>query len=63
MIVGEGMRTSLGVIEDVLAPLAEAHVEVPMINQGASQISIMIGTRAKDADKTVKAIYDRFFIH
>lgn len=34
MIVGEGMRTSLGVIEDVLAPLAEAHVEVPMINQG-----------------------------
>lgn len=34
-----------------------------MINQGASQISIMIGTRAKDADKTVKAIYDRFFIH
>lgn len=31
-----------------------------MINQGASQISIMIGTRRKDEETVIKTIYDNF---
>jgi hypothetical protein len=32
-----------------------------MINQGASQISIMIGTKKEEADQVVKTIYKQFF--
>lgn len=61
MVVGEGMRNRIGVINDILAPLAHNHIAVPMINQGASRISIMIGTDDQDADNAVRAIYHRFF--
>lgn len=61
MVVGEGMRNRIGVINDILEPLAKHHIAVPMINQGASRISIMIGTYDKDADAAVQAIYHRFF--
>lgn len=61
MVVGEGMRNRIGVINDILAPLAEDGIPVPIINQGASRISIMIGTYDRDADKAVRAIYHRFF--
>lgn len=61
MVVGEGMRNRTGVINDILMPLAEKQIAVPMINQGASRIAIMIGTDEKDADEAVRAIYHRFF--
>lgn len=61
MVVGEGMRNRTGVINDILEPLTEENIAVPIINQGASRISIMIGTYVKDADKAVQAIYHRFF--
>lgn len=61
MIVGEGMRNRTGVLNDILESLATEHVAIPMINQGASRIAIMIGTYQQDADTAVRAIYDRFF--
>lgn len=61
MVVGEGMRNRTGVINDILQPLADHQIAVPMINQGASRISIMIGTYDQDADDAVRAIYHRFF--
>lgn len=63
MVVGEGMRNRIGVINDILSPLAQHHIAVPMINQGASRISIMIGTYDDDADDAVRAIYHRFFVN
>lgn len=63
MVVGEGMRNRIGVINDILMPLAEKHIAVPMINQGASRIAIMIGTYDQDADEAVRAIYHRFFVN
>lgn len=61
MVVGEGMRNRIGIINDILQPLADKHIAVPMINQGASRIAIMIGTYDQDADDAVRAIYHRFF--
>lgn len=63
MIVGEGMKNRTGVIADILSPLAAAQIPVQMINQGASRIAVMLGTRAADADRAVQAIYHRFFIN
>lgn len=61
MVVGEGMRARVGTIENIIRPLAEHDIPVHMINQGASRISIMLGTRQSDADAAVKYIYQHFF--
>lgn len=61
MLVGEGMRDRIGVIRDIATPVAREGISLRMVNQGASEISIMLGTAAKDADRAVAAIYDYFF--
>ncbi|EHO47518.1 ACT domain protein [Lentilactobacillus kisonensis F0435] len=61
MVVGEGMRAKIGTIENIIRPLAQHGIAVHMINQGASRISIMLGTRESDADDAVKDIYQHFF--
>lgn len=61
MVVGEGMRARIGTIENIIRPLAEHNIAVHMINQGASRISIMLGTRESDADDAIRYIYDHFF--
>ncbi|QVI34856.1 aspartate kinase [Lacticaseibacillus chiayiensis] len=62
MIVGEGMAQRTGLIQTILQPLASAGVHVSMINEGASQISLMLGTSRESANRAVKAIYNAFFI-
>ncbi|GAF35618.1 aspartate kinase [Lentilactobacillus farraginis] len=61
MVVGEGMRARIGTIENIIRPLADHDIAVHMINQGASRISIMLGTRESDADNAIRYIYDNFF--
>lgn len=62
MVVGEGMAAHTSLIQTILQPLAAEHIHVSMINQGASQISLMLGTDQKDAARAVQAIYRTFFI-
>lgn len=62
MVVGEGMRNQIGVTEHIFESLVDHNIGVHMINQGASRISIMIGTRQADADEAVKCIYNAFFV-
>ncbi|BDR61192.1 aspartate kinase [Lactobacillus xylocopicola] len=61
MVVGEGMRNKIGVMKNITAPLAQKHVAIHMINQGASRISIMLGTKRADAAAAVTQIYQQFF--
>ncbi|MCT3601828.1 aspartate kinase [Lactobacillus acidophilus] len=61
MVVGEGMKKTPGVSRQILDSLASQGITPRMINQGASQISIMIGTKKEKADKAVKIIYQDFF--
>lgn len=44
----------------LLYPLGKKNISIQMINQGASQISIMIGTRRQDEEVVIKTIYDNF---
>ncbi len=62
MVVGEGMAKRIGLIQRVLTPLVTAGVHVTMINEGASQISLMLGTSKTQANTAVRAIYNAFFI-
>lgn len=61
MVVGEGMRDKLSLCASILYPLGQKNISIQMINQGASQISIMIGTRRCDAEEVIRTIYQTFF--
>ena len=61
MVVGEGMRHRIGVAGRVTTALARAGVNIEMINQGSSEVSIMFGFKADEREKAVKAIYEEFF--
>jgi aspartate kinase len=58
MIVGEGMHRIVGTASRITHALAEANINLRMMNQGASEISIMFGIDVDDADKAVKATYE-----
>ncbi|KRN42728.1 aspartate kinase [Fructilactobacillus fructivorans] len=61
MIVGEGMQSDNHTIEKIIRPLTDNGISIHMINEGASKISVMLGTDIKDSDKAVKLIYRNFF--
>ncbi|USG67127.1 aspartate kinase [Brevibacillus ruminantium] len=61
MIVGEGMRRSVGTSARATSALANAKVNLEMINQGSSEVSMMFGVKEVDADRAVIALYDEFF--
>lgn len=62
MIVGEGMRKVIGLAARATSALARAKVNLEMINQGSSEVSMMFGVKAADADKAVIALYDEFYM-
>ena len=61
MVVGEGMAFSAGMLAKAAGALAHAGVNISMVNQGASEISFMIGIKADDRDTAVRALYRTFF--
>lgn len=61
MIVGEGMHNTVGVSARATAALAKANVNIEMINQGSSEVSLVLGVHSKDADNAVQALYEEFF--
>ncbi|GAB7387798.1 aspartate kinase [Bacillaceae bacterium] len=61
MVVGEGMRDTVGIAARVTGALARAQVNIEMINQGSSEVSMMFGIKAADAERAVKALYEEFF--
>ncbi|MCM3760386.1 aspartate kinase [Alkalihalobacillus oceani] len=61
MIVGEGMHNTVGVSARATAALARANVNIEMINQGSSEVSLVLGVHQEDADRAVRALYEEFF--
>jgi aspartate kinase len=61
MIVGEGMRHTVGLAARATRAFAKAGVNIEMINQGSSEISVMFGVKAEHAAKAVRALYQEFF--
>ncbi|MGD0837753.1 MAG: aspartate kinase [Polyangia bacterium] len=58
--VGHGMSRRIGVSSRLFTALANAGVNVRIIDQGASEISIIVGVDAADLHKGLRAIYDAF---
>ena len=61
MVVGEGMRHNVGTTARATKALADAGVNIEMINQGSSEVSMMFGVKEPMAKKAVKALYEEFF--
>ena len=59
-VVGRGMRATRGTSGRIFSALAHANVNVKMIDQGSSELNIIIGVRNHDFDAAIKAIYDIF---
>ncbi|MEC1664617.1 aspartate kinase [Bacillus halotolerans] len=61
MIVGEAMRHNVGTTARAAKALSEAKVNIEMINQGSSEVSMMFGVKEAEERKAVQALYREFF--
>ncbi len=59
-VVGRGMRSTRGTAGRIFSALAHASVNVKMIDQGSSELNIIIGVSNADFEHAIKAIYDIF---
>ena len=59
-VVGRGMKSNRGVAARVLASLAHQNINIKMIDQGSSELNIIIGVKNSDFETAIKAIYDIF---
>ena len=61
-VVGRGMRATRGTAARIFAALTHANINVKMIDQGSSELNIIIGVRNEDFESAVRAIYDIFVL-
>lgn len=59
-VVGRGMKAQRGTSGRIFSALAHAHVNVRMIDQGSSELNIIIGVENSDYEKAIRAIYSIF---
>lgn len=61
-VVGRGMRATRGTAGRIFSALAHVNVNVKMIDQGSSELNIIIGVANNDFETAIKAIYDIFVV-
>lgn len=59
-VVGRGMKRTRGTAGRIFSALAHAHVNVKMIDQGSSELNIIIGVENRDFETAIRAIYSIF---
>ena len=59
-IVGRGMKNAQGTAGRLCTALANAGVNIKMIDQGSSELNIIVGVRDEDFERTIRAIYREF---
>jgi aspartate kinase len=58
--VGSGMSQRPGVSAKLFTALADAGVNIRMIDQGSSEMNIIVGVSNRDFEKAIRAIYQTF---
>ncbi|NTV89251.1 MAG: aspartate kinase [Clostridiales bacterium] len=61
MIVGEGMSHTIGIAARATSAFRDAGINLEMINQGSSEVSMMFGVVGSESDRAVIALYNEFF--
>lgn len=62
MVVGEGMKETIGMAQTATQALGEAQVNLEMINQGSSEVSMMFGIKSNGLNRAIKSLYNAFFV-
>lgn len=61
-VVGRGMKSTRGTAGRIFSALAHANVNVKMIDQGSSELNIIIGVANEDFESAIEAIYNIFVV-
>ena len=59
-VVGQGMRESIGLAAKIFTALAERGINIRMIDQGSSEMNIIIGLEEGQFEDSVRSIYNAF---
>lgn len=59
--VGHGMARKSGTAARLFTALAKSNINIQMIDQGSSELNIIVGVANCDYEKCIKAIYGEFF--
>ncbi len=60
-VVGHGMSRNVGTSARLFSAIAASGVNVRMIDQGSSELNIIVGVDGEDYERTVRAVYREFF--
>ncbi|MBR3305029.1 MAG: aspartate kinase [Christensenellaceae bacterium] len=58
--VGRGMIRQIGTAATIFGALAEAKINIRMIDQGSSEMNIIVGVGNNDFDRAIRSIYEAF---
>lgn len=59
--VGHGMSSSIGTSARLFKAMAQANINAKLIDQGSSELNIIVGVKNEDCEKCISAIYHEFF--
>ncbi len=59
-VVGRGMKNNSGIAGNIFSALAKAKINIKMIDQGSSELNIIIGVRNRYFEDAIKTIYGVF---
>ncbi|MBP3895480.1 MAG: ACT domain-containing protein, partial [Mogibacterium sp.] len=57
-VVGMGLVRNIGVAAKITKALSDAGINIRMLNQGTSEINVIIGVESQDFKKASRAIYE-----
>lgn len=61
-VVGRGMKSTRGTAARIFAALAHTNINIRMIDQGSSELNIIIGVKNEDFEEAIRAIYNIFVV-
>ena len=60
-VVGRGMRSTYGTAKKITSAIANEKINIRMLDQGSSELNVIIGVDEFSFEAAVKAIYDEFY--
>ena len=59
-VAGHGMKNMRGTAAKIFTALADANINIRMIDQGSSELNIIIGVNNDDFEESIRTIYGAF---
>ncbi|MCL2036141.1 MAG: aspartate kinase [Oscillospiraceae bacterium] len=61
-IVGRGMKERRGTAARIFSALSHARINIRVIDQGSSELNVIVGIKESDFEKAIKSLYDVFML-